>query len=51
MFRYIWSQTLSTVDVLIDIPLGTVARQCKVIMTSNKLKLCIKEDTLIGEWK
>lgn len=49
--RYVWTQTLSTVDVIVAVPPGTKSSQCQVEISAMHLKVGIKGNPLIIDGK
>lgn len=47
--RYVWTQTLGTVEVMIDVPAGTTAKQCQVTLTPTKLNVKVKGEVIVGK--
>ncbi|KAK1444978.1 nuclear movement protein NudC like protein [Babesia gibsoni] len=45
---YVWTQTLSAVEVSASVPPGTKSRDLKVDITTNKLKVTLKGQNLFG---
>nr|ACI41987.1 nuclear movement protein [Babesia orientalis] len=45
---YVWTQTLSGVDLSVNVPAGTTSRNLKVDMSSNKLAVSLKGTELFG---
>jgi len=45
--RYVWTQTLSALEVLVRVPPGTRARDCAVEIGTKKLKLGLRGQPLI----
>lgn len=45
---YVWTQTLSTVDISASVPEGTKSRDIKVDITTTKLNVSVKGEQLFG---
>eukprot|EP01071_Lankesteria_metandrocarpae_P010664 Lankesteria_metandrocarpae@DN5363_c0_g1_i3.p3 len=50
--KYVWTQTLSTVEVFVEVPPGTKANQCRVELTPTVVKIGLKGKELLvdGKW-